>query len=101
MKKKYQGSVKVKRVQLQALMKDFETLQIKEEEYITSNCGRNMEICNRLWFHGEKMKDVTIVENILHSMMSKFDYVVCAIEESKDIDELSFNELQRSLLVHE
>lgn len=71
-----------------------------------------MEICNRMWFHGEKMKDVTImdgekmkdvtiVENILYSMMSKFDYVICAIKESKDIDELSFDEFQSSLLVHE
>jgi hypothetical protein len=31
----------------------------------------------------------------------KFDYVVCSIEESKDIDALSIDELQSSLLVHE
>lgn len=47
------------------------------------------------------MKDVTIVENILRSMTMKFDYVVCSIEESKDIDVLSLDELQSSLLVHE
>ncbi|KAH1114545.1 hypothetical protein J1N35_007923 [Gossypium stocksii] len=46
------------------------------------------------------MEDVTIVEKILHSRISKFDYVVCAIEESKDIDELSLNELQNRLLLH-
>ncbi|KAK5837089.1 hypothetical protein PVK06_012899 [Gossypium arboreum] len=59
-----------------------------------------MEICNKMWFQGEKMKDVTIVEKILHSMMSKFDYVVWSIEESKDINVLSLDELQSSLLVH-
>ena len=31
----------------------------------------------------------------------KWDYVVCSIEESKDIDVLSLDELQSSLLVHE
>lgn len=34
-------------------------------------------------------------------MTPKFNYVVCGIEESKDLDELSIDELQGSLLVHE
>ncbi|KAB2629237.1 hypothetical protein D8674_034233 [Pyrus ussuriensis x Pyrus communis] len=34
-------------------------------------------------------------------MTPKFDYVVCSIEESNDIDILSIDELQSSLLVHE
>lgn len=34
-------------------------------------------------------------------MTPKFNFVVCAIEESKDIDKLSLDELQSSLLVHE
>jgi len=52
-------------------------------------------------FHGEEMKDIAIVEKILRSLAPKFDYIVCLIEESKDIDELSLDELQSSLLVHE
>src|ERR1044072_3143621 len=40
MKKKYQGSSRVKRAQLQALRKDFETLQMKEGESVTSYCSR-------------------------------------------------------------
>ena len=47
------------------------------------------------------MEDVTIVEKILRSLTPKFDYVVCSIEESKDIDAFSLDELQSSLLVHE
>lgn len=34
-------------------------------------------------------------------MHTKFDYVVCSIEESHNIDEVSIDELQSSLLVHE
>ena len=49
----------------------------------------------------EKMNDVAIVEKILCSMTLEFNYVVCSIEESKDIDDLSLDELQSSLLVHE
>ena len=54
-----------------------------------------------LRFHGEKMEDVTIVEKILRSLTPKFNYVVCYIEESKDIDAFSLDDLQSSLLVLE
>ena len=100
MKKKYQGSSRVKHAQLQALRKDFETLQMKDGESITDYCARTMGIVNKMRFQSEKMEDVAIVEKILRSLVPKYDYVVYSIEEFKDIDELSFDELQSSLLVH-
>ncbi|KAF8404908.1 hypothetical protein HHK36_009803 [Tetracentron sinense] len=42
-------------------------------------------------------RDVKVVEKILRSLTEKFNYVVCSIKESKDIDD----ELQSSLIVHE
>lgn len=42
-----------------------------------------------------------MVEKILQLMTPMFNCVVCAIEESKDLDDLSIDELQGSLLVHE
>ncbi|XP_056158405.1 uncharacterized protein LOC130134764 [Syzygium oleosum] len=101
MKKKYQGSVRVKRAQIQALKRDFETLGMKDGESVTSYFARTMEISNKMRFHGEKMDDVTIVEKILHFLTPKFNYVVSSIEELKDIDALSLDKLQSSLLVHE
>ena len=47
------------------------------------------------------MQDVKVVEKILCSLIEKFNYVVCSIEESKDIDALIVDELQSSLIVHE
>jgi hypothetical protein len=101
MKKKYQGSSRVKRSQLQALRRDFETLQMKDGESVTEYCAKTMGISNKMRFHGEKMNDTVIVEKILRSLSSKFDYVACSIEESKDIEALSLDELQSSLLVYE
>jgi len=34
-------------------------------------------------------------------MTSRFDYVVCSMEESNDLDKLTIDECQSSLLVHE
>lgn len=42
-----------------------------------------------------------VVENILSSMIEKFNYVVCSIKESNDVTTLSIDELQNNLLVHE
>jgi len=51
--------------------------------------------------HVDKMEKVTIVEKILCTMTPKFNFVVCSIEESNDIDSLSIDKLQSSLLIHE
>ncbi|XP_024042855.1 uncharacterized protein LOC112099667 [Citrus clementina] len=49
----------------------------------------------------KQLEDVIIIEKILRSLTAKFNYIVCAIEESRDIDTLSIDELESTLLVHE
>ena len=101
MKKKFQGNARVKRAQLQALRKDFEILHMKDGETVSDYFSHTLTITNKLRFLGETLNDVTVIEKILRSMTSKFDYVVCSIEESKDLDTMSIDELQSSLLIHE
>ena len=101
MKKKYEGTAKAKRAQLQALRGDFKTLPMKSGELVSDYFSRTMAIANKMRIHGDKMADVTIIKKILRSMTTKFNYVVCSIEESKDIDNMSIDELKSYLLVHE
>ena len=91
----------MKRAQLQALRTDFETLHMKEGETVDDFFARTLTIANKMKAHGEKMSQTIINEKILRSMTSKFNYVVCSIEESNDLDTLTIDELQSSLLVHE
>ncbi|KAA8545020.1 hypothetical protein F0562_019763 [Nyssa sinensis] len=70
-------------------------------ESVSDYFSRTMAIANKMRIHGDKMADVTIIEKILRSMTAKLNYVVCSIEESKDTDSMSIDELQSSLLVHE
>ncbi|XP_040960299.1 uncharacterized protein [Gossypium hirsutum] len=90
MERKYQGSTRVKRQHLQALCTEFETLRMNSGESVTNYFSRS-----------DKTEDTAIVEKILRSLTPKLNYVVCAIEEANDIEELSIDELQGSLLVHE
>ena len=101
LKQKYQGTTRVKRAQLQAHRKEFEILHMKTGESVNEYFAKTLTIANKMRLHGEKLIDVLVIEKILRSMTSKFDYVVCSIEESHDLDSMSIDELQSSLLVHE
>nr|CAN76379.1 hypothetical protein VITISV_017862 [Vitis vinifera] len=72
MKKKYEGNERVKRSIIQALRKEFETLEMKSGEGVFDYFSRVMFVANKMRVH-----------------------------ESKDIDLLSIDELQSSLIVHE
>ena len=74
---------------------------MKSGELVSEYFSRTMAIAHKMRIYGEKLEDITIVEKILRSMTVKFNFVVCSIKESKDIDTLSIDELQSSLLVHE
>ncbi|KAA8516880.1 hypothetical protein F0562_017302 [Nyssa sinensis] len=101
MRKKYEGNARVKRSILQALRKEFETFEMKTSEKVCDYFSRVMSVANKMRVHGECMVDVTIVGKILHSLTDKFNYIVCSIKESKDIYQLSIDELQSLLIVHE
>ena len=100
MKKKFEGNARVKRSHLQALRREFETLEMRTAEKVTEYFSRVITVANKMRIYGEDMQDVKVVEKILCSLTEKFNYVVCFIEESKDIDALTVNELQSSLIVH-
>lgn len=74
---------------------------MKIGESVSDYLARVMLVANIMRNHGENMSDVKVVEKILRSLTEQFNYVVCSIEESRDIDSLTVDELQSSLVVHE
>lgn len=85
MKKKYQGNERVKNAQLQRLRRSFEILEMRIGERIEDYISRVMKVTNDMRNLGEEMPDSKVVEKILRTLSEKFTYVVCAIEESKDV----------------
>ena len=101
MKVKYQGNARVQRAQLQILRRNFELLEMKIGESVKEYFSRVMLVANDMSNFGENMTNEKIVEKILRTLTENFNYIVCSIEESKDINCLTVDELQSSLLVHE
>lgn len=66
---------------------------MKSGKGVSDYFSRVMSVANKMRVYGEQVNDVTIVEKILRSLSDQFNYIVCSIEESKDIDHLSIDEL--------
>ncbi|XP_059075397.1 uncharacterized protein LOC131875327 [Cryptomeria japonica] len=97
----YQGNTKVKVAKLQSLRRNFENLQMKESESVNQFMNQVLNVVNQIRSNGEELRDQKVIEKILRSLPSKFDSIVVAIEESKDLSQLSVDELMGSLLTHE
>ncbi|XP_050890584.1 uncharacterized protein LOC127095997 [Lathyrus oleraceus] len=67
------------------------------KDYIT----RITRLVNQIKSCGETILEQNVVSKVLRSLTSRFDNIIVAIEESKDLTTLSKDELQSSLEAHE
>lgn len=98
----YKGNDKVKTVRRQTLRTQFETLKMSESKSVDLFMTKFMGIMNQLRINDEKeLTDQRVVEKVLISLPKKFEMVVTALLESKDLTDFSIKELTGSLLSHE
>ncbi|KAI0519880.1 hypothetical protein KFK09_007341 [Dendrobium nobile] len=97
----YKGDEKVKMVRLQTLRSQFDMLKMKESESVEEYFNRVITIVNQLKLNGELVEDKRVIEKILRSLTRKFEATVVAIEEAKNIEQMSIEGLLGSLQSHE
>ncbi|XP_042461314.1 uncharacterized protein LOC122045240 [Zingiber officinale] len=97
----HKGVDRVKKVRLQILRGEFEALRQEASESILVYFTRVFSIINQMKRNGESIEGVRVIEKILCSLHKRFDHVVVAIEENRDLENMSIDELNGSLRVHE
>ncbi|KAH9670907.1 hypothetical protein KPL70_017154 [Citrus sinensis] len=58
------------------------------------NVKKVVTVSNELKRNGEKLKEARIIEKILRSGDSKFDHIVVTIEETRDLEDMTIEQLQ-------
>ncbi|XP_076924460.1 uncharacterized protein LOC143586897 [Bidens hawaiensis] len=74
---------------------------MKNHETIPDYFGRVLTISNQMRSNGEEVMDTEIVEKILRTLSEKYMYAMVSIVESNNLEEMTVEELQSSLIVHE
>lgn len=92
LKTEFQGSAKVIEVKLQSLRSDFENLSMDAKENVQDYLSRASSIVNKMRSYGETISDQTVVKKVLRTLNSKFDLIVPAIEEARDLSTFSFSD---------
>ena len=101
LQKSYQCVKKTKKVRLQGLRIEFEILKMKATETIPDYFNRVQTITTQMKRNGEVVDEVRIMEKILRTLNSKFKYIIPTIQESKDLFEVTIDELQCSIQAYE
>ncbi|XP_019460167.1 PREDICTED: uncharacterized protein LOC109359927 [Lupinus angustifolius] len=89
------------KVKLHMMRRKYEWLQMEKQENVADYFTRIRSLTNLMKSCGEQIPKQGIVEKILKTLSIKYDRVIVAIKESKDLGSLKIDELQGSLEAHE
>ena len=85
----YEGTKAVKDSKLQRLTTSFEEIKMKEDELFNEFCAKLKDIVNSAFNLGETIPEPKIVRKVLRSLPERFHAKITAIEESKNINQIS------------
>jgi len=74
---------------------------MEEEETISHYFDKVVNLSNQMARNGDSITDLMKIEKVLRTLAPRFDHIVVALEESKDLDSMKIEELQASLEAHE
>lgn len=97
----YVGDRQTKKVKLMALRRQLGQLKMEPYETVAQFVNRLTVLTNQMKSYGEAVTDSMKFEKFITGLTPKFDNLVVAIEQSKDLDTLKLEQLIGSLEAHE
>ncbi|XP_073223563.1 uncharacterized protein [Cicer arietinum] len=73
------------------------TIQMEEDEVVTYYFNRVQVVVNHMRTNGESLTEVVVIEKILRTLTQRYDHIVVAIEESKDLDKMKLEDLYKKV----
>ncbi|KAL8544194.1 hypothetical protein ACS0TY_004656 [Phlomoides rotata] len=74
---------------------------MKDSENVQEFLSRVSSIVKQIKGYGDTLEEKKIIEKVLGCLPAKFEHIVAAIEESKDLSKLTLDELMGSLKARE
>lgn len=84
-------------VRIHTLRQQFELLQMREDEDVQYYVSQVVALVNKIKGLGFEIEDKEVVSKVMRSLTMKYEHVITSIEEARDMDKLSLNELSGSL----
>ncbi|XP_038904229.1 uncharacterized protein LOC120090572 [Benincasa hispida] len=97
LKSEYEGDARIKRMRVINLIREFELERMKKIESIKEYSDRLLGIANRIRLLGSTFKDSRIVQKILVTMTKKFEASISALENTKDLTQITLVEILNAL----
>ena len=97
----YANDKQTKKVKLMTVRRQLGQLQMELDETVAQFVNRLTVLTNQMKSCGETVTDSMKVEKVIMGLTPKFDNIVVAIKQSKDLDTLKLEQLIGSLEAHE
>lgn len=99
LKTMYQGVDRVKKVKVQTLRTVFESMDMKDNELLDNFYLKLNGLVTHI--RVEEMKESYVVKKLLRAVPSKFLQIVSTLEQFRDLEKLTVEEVVGSLKAHE
>ncbi|XP_070035276.1 uncharacterized protein [Nicotiana tomentosiformis] len=97
----YEGTNQIKRSRIELLMRNYEIFSMKESEPIQDMMTRFTIIINKLKSLGNVFTSEELVSKVLRILPASWESKVSAIQEAKELDKISLDELVENLKTNE
>lgn len=96
-KEEFQGSARIRQMQVLNLKREFETLNIKVTKFIKEFTHRLLKVVNQIRILGEDLLNKMVVEIILVFLLEKYEAKISSLEELRDLNRISLSKLINAL----
>lgn len=97
----YEGTSHVKQSKINRLLHEYEIFKMKEEEKIEDMFERYSKIINGLNLLGRKLSEKEVIAKVLRSLTPKWNSKVSAVEEGRNYEVLTYDQLRGNLITYE